>query len=60
MKKFMKCIKTNFLNYYLIDKENSKTSLHEYFKFATCIGEPFETIVKDLPSNVKNYDGGTK
>ena len=46
-KKYSKCIKTNFLNYYLIAKENSKTSLDEYFKFSKCLGAPFEKIISN-------------
>jgi hypothetical protein len=58
--KYRDCIKTNFLNYYLIAKQNSKTSLDEYFKFSSRLGAPFEKIIKNLPANTQNCDGGIK
>ncbi len=59
-KKYKECIKTNFLNYYLIAKQNSKTSLDEYINFSSRLGAPFEEITKKLPANVQNCDGGIK
>ena len=59
-KKYMKCIKTNFLNYYFIAKENSKTSLPEYFEFCSRLGAPFEEVTKKLPAMTQNCEGGIK
>ena len=59
-RKYKDCIKTNFLNYYLIAKRNSKTSLDEYIKFSSRVGAPFKEITNDLPANAQNCDGGIK
>lgn len=59
-KKYKKCIKTNFPNYYLIAKEDSKTNLDEYFNFSSSLGAPHEKVNKLLPSNTQNCDGGIK
>lgn len=59
-KKYKECIKTNFLNYYFIAKENSKTSLEEYIKFSLQLGAPFEEVLDKLPANVQNCNGGIK
>ena len=59
-KKYKECIKTNFFNYYLIAKKNSKTSLSEYLKFCSRLGAPFEKCKERLPENTQNCDGGIK
>ena len=59
-KKYNECIKTNFFNYYLIAKQNSKTSLSEYFKFCSLLGAPFEEFTKKFPVNTQNCKGGIK
>lgn len=60
LKKYRDCIYTNFLNYYLIAKKYSKTSLNEYFNFSSNIGATFEEITKNFPANTQNCDGGIK
>lgn len=59
-KKYKECIKTNFLNYYFIAKENSKTSLPEYFEFCSRLGAPFKIITNELPAMTQNCEGGIK
>jgi hypothetical protein len=59
-KKYKDCIKTNFPNYYLIAKKDSKTSLDEYFNFSSSLGAPHKKVTKQLPSNTQNCCGGIK
>jgi hypothetical protein len=59
-KKYKKCIKRNFQNFYLIAEKNSKTSLEEYIKFSLRLGAPFEEVWDKLPANVQNCNGGIK
>ena len=54
------CLISNFDNFYLIAKNNSKTNVEDYLSFCSQISAPFKFVTDQLIIDVKNCEGGIK